>query len=328
MRLTIAEGAPCTLYFAMQDLRMLLAASLLLTACSRSPAGDKVLRKIARPSVADKIDQAVAQAYAPDGISLDGAQRRRIGMKIWQNESAGKVSGLTHWNEGGVSSLRIGHFIWYPRGFNGRWTETWPEFVGFARDRASGAFRHGPPADCPNNRAAFNATSTGAAHRPRRWLAANIDVQTEFIMAKSRAALPRIMAAAPAGQRARIKANYGKVAATEWHLRLIDYVNFKGDGTIRERYNGQGWGLMWVLMEMGMSLPGSCGKEFAAAAKRRLDLRVLNSPPRVGKSAGLPAGTTGATLRDGPRAAPTFTSHGSGITRAPMTFRFRTFRCL
>ena len=276
----------------MQDLRMLLAASLLLTACSPGPqAGDKVLRKIARtPPVADKIDQAVAQAYAPDGVSLDGAQRRRIGMKIWQNESAGKVSGLTHWNEGEeFPSLGIGHFIWYPRGFNGRWTETWPEFVRFARDRGiRGIPATALLADCPwNNRAAFQRDFNGSALTGlRRWLAANIDVQTEFIMAKSRAALPRIMAAAPAGQRARIKANYGKVAATpNGTYALIDYVNFKGDGTNpRERYNGQGWGLMWVLMEMGDVPAGqAAAREFAAAAKRRLDLRVLNSPPARGE---------------------------------------------
>ena len=211
-------------------------------------------------------------------------------MKIWQNESGGKVSGLTHWNEGEeFPSLGIGHFIWYPRGFNGRWTETWPEFVRFAQGRGL----QGIPStallpDCPwNSRAAFQRDFQGAALTGlRTWLAANIDVQTAFIMAKSRAALPRIMAAAPRAQRARIQANYGKVATTPNGVyALIDYVNFKGDGTNpRERYKEQGWGLMWVLMDMREVSPGqAAAREFAAAAKRRLDLRVRNSPPARGE---------------------------------------------
>ncbi|MDG1976339.1 MAG: hypothetical protein P8I39_07365, partial [Akkermansiaceae bacterium] len=60
-------------------------------------------------------------------LKLTAAQKSSIGQKIWQNESAGKVTGLTHWNDGEeFPSLGIGHFIWYPGGFNGRWSETWP----------------------------------------------------------------------------------------------------------------------------------------------------------------------------------------------------------
>ncbi len=290
--LAIAEGQACTLNFAMQDLRLLLAASVVFTACSPvDRAGNKPLQKNAgTPPVVRRIDEAVAQAQAPGGVPLDGVQRRRIGMKIWQNESAGKVAGLTHWNEGEeFPSLGIGHFIWYPSGFNGRWTETWPEFVAFARNRGV----RGIPSsallpDCPwNDRGSFQRDFNGKVLTAlRNWLAANIDVQTEFIMAKSRAALPRIMAAAPADQRTRIRNNYGKVATTPNGVyALIDYVNFKGDGTNpRERYGGQGWGLMWVLMDMRTVSAGQdAAREFAAAAKRRLDLRVRNSPPERGE---------------------------------------------
>jgi len=66
----------------------------------------------------------------PSAIKLSTSQKSAIGRKIWQNESAGKVTGLTHWNDGEeFPSMGIGHFIWYPKGFNGRWTETFPEFV-------------------------------------------------------------------------------------------------------------------------------------------------------------------------------------------------------
>ena len=94
------------------------------------------------------------------------------------------------------------------------------------------------------------------------------------------------MAAAPANQRARIRTNYSKVATTsQGTYALIDYVNFKGDGTNpTERYKGQGWGLMWVLMEMRDVPSGqAAANEFAAAAKRCLDRRVRNSPPARGE---------------------------------------------
>ena len=276
----------------MQDLRLLLVAALLFTACSPTErAADKALRKIAHtPPVARKINRAVSQAYPPQGVTMNGVQQRAVGMKIWQNESGGKLNGLTHWNEGEeFPSLGIGHFIWYPRGFDGRWTETWPEFVKFAQSRG---VRGIPlPAllpDCPwNNRGTFQRDFNGKVLTAlRSWLAANIDVQTEFIMAKSRAALPRIMAAAPPAHRTRITVNYDKVATTPNGIyALIDYVNFKGDGTNpRERYKGQGWGLMWVLMDMADVSPGqAAAREFAAAAKRCLDLRVKNSPPVRGE---------------------------------------------
>lgn len=224
------------------------------------------------------------------GASLSAAQRRAIGLKIWQNESGRKVEGLTHWNEGEeFPSLGIGHFIWYPKGFNGRWTETFPEFVRYAQSRGV----EGIPGaallpDCPwNSRASFYKDFGGQRLSGlRKWLAGNVSLQTDFIMAKSRAALPKVLAAAPANQRARIRANYEKVATTpNGTYALIDYVNFKGDGTNpREQYKGQGWGLMWVLMDMRAAPAGqAAAREFAASAKRRLDLRVKNSPPARGE---------------------------------------------
>ena len=163
---------------------------------------------------------------------------------------------ITHWNEGEeFPSLGIGHFIWYPRGFDGRWTETFPEFIRYAQSRG---VRDIPPTallpDCPwNSRTEFYRDFKGAELTAMRgWLSRTVNLQTDFIMAKSRAALTEMLSAAPADQRHRVEGNYHKVATTPNGVyALIDYVNFKGSGTNpRERYNGQGWGLMWVLMEM------------------------------------------------------------------------------
>ena len=271
----------------MQELSFTLAISLLVISCS--PDQTTYENPAQNSSGIPRLQKDLARNY-PAGVTLNGAQRKSVGMKIWQNESGGKISGLTHWNEGEeFPSLGIGHFIWYPARFNGRWTETWPEFVKFAQNK--GVRGIPSPAllpDCPwNNRVVFQRDFNGKALTAlRSWLVSNIDVQTEFIMAKSRAALPQIMAAAPASQRTRIEANYGKVGSTPNGIyALIDYVNFKGDGTNpRERYKGQGWGLMWVLAEMRPVPRGqAAAREFAAAAKRCLDRRVQNSPPDRGE---------------------------------------------
>lgn len=222
-------------------------------------------------------------------VTLTAAQKASIGRKIWQNESGGKVSGLTHWNDGEeFPSMGIGHFIWYPKGFDGRWTETWPEFVRFATSKGKRLPPVAYSTDCPwPNKRAFQRDFNGAQLVGlRKWLSSNIGIQTEFISHKSRAALPKILATAPAADRAKIQRNYDKVATTSNGVyALVDYVNFKGDGTNpRETYAGQGWGLKWVLMDMrSVSAGQTAAREFSAATKRRLHLRIKNSPPARGE---------------------------------------------
>lgn len=220
---------------------------------------------------------------------LNAAQKSAIGRKIWQNECAGSVTGLTTWNPGEeFPSLGIGHFIWYPAGFKGRFNETWPQFVAFAKKRganlpAVALEKHSPW----NSKAEFQQDFNGPRLTAlRKWLAANVTVQTDFIIARSRAALPKMLAAAPASEKARIEQNYHKVATTpQGTYALIDYVNFKGEGILTtERYNGRGWGLLQVLGEMRDVPSGAAAAtEFAAAAKRALSRRIVNSPPARGE---------------------------------------------
>lgn len=221
--------------------------------------------------------------------NLSPAQKAAIGRKIWQNECAGSVSGLTTWNAGEeFPSLGIGHFIWYPKGFRGRFEESWPKFAAFAKERGSqpppvALERHSPWRTKAEFQRDFNGPRLTSL---RKWLAGNVALQTDFIIARSRAALPKILAAAPPAERARIEANYHKVAATpQGTYALIDYVNFKGEGTnTAERYQGRGWGLLQVLGEMKNTPAGpAAASEFAAAAKRVLSRRIANSPPARGE---------------------------------------------
>lgn len=220
---------------------------------------------------------------------LSDGQKAVIGKKIWQNECAGSVAGLTTWNAGEeFPSMGIGHFIWYPAGFKGRFEESWPSFVAFARQRGADLPAVALEAHSPwRTKAEFQKDFKSARMTAlRNWLAGNVGLQTDFIIARSRAALAKILAAAPASEKERIEANYQKVSTTsQGTYALIDYVNFKGDGTqVSERYNGRGWGLLQVLGEMKDVPPGTAAAtEFAAAAKRVLSRRIANSPPERGE---------------------------------------------
>jgi len=230
-----------------------------------------------------------AKPLPPAATPLSDTQKTAIGRKIWHNECAGTVDGLTTWNAGEeFPSLGIGHFIWYPAGVRGRFNETWPQFVAFAKQRGLA-----PPAVALEavspwaSKAEFQKAFQGPRMTGlRNWLAAQVAVQTDFIVARSRSALPKVLAAAPASERARIEANYRKVAATpNGTYALIDYVNFKGDGSLAsESYQGVGWGLLQVLAGMGEVAAGQpAAAEFAASAIRVLARRIANSPPERGE---------------------------------------------
>lgn len=221
-------------------------------------------------------------SVATTQTKLSASQQAAIGRKIWQNESGGSVNGLTAWNDGeAFPSLGIGHFIWYPSGKSGPFTESFPQFVAYAKRQGAN-----PPAvafspGCPwPTKAAFQRDFNGAQLTGlRNWLAANVPLQTEFIIAKSRASLPKILQAAGTDA-ARVKANYDRTATSaSGQYALIDYVNFKGEGiNPSERYQGQGWGLLQVLQEMrGTGSGQAAANEFSRAAKAVMARRVANS---------------------------------------------------
>lgn len=229
-------------------------------------------------------------AWAQDPITLSPEDRLKLGQRIWANECGGRIDGLTSWNAGEeFPSLGIGHFIWYPADFQGPFEESFPGLIAFAQQRGAtpppiALQRHAPW----RSKAEFEAARQSPEMRAlRQWLAHSIGLQTDFIVRRSLAALEKMKAVAPADDRERLERNYRKVASTSNGVyALIDYVNFKGEGTNpKERYQGQGWGLMWVLLEMKEVPSGQpAAREFAAAAKRVLDRRIRNSPPERGES--------------------------------------------
>ena len=222
--------------------------------------------------------------------ALSDSQALEIGRRIWKNECAGTVSGLTSWNKGEeFPSLGIAHFIWYPAGRTGPFEESWPGLARFLKTQ-------GVPVEdwmlgaCPwKNRDAFMADLDGPRLTAlRAMLSKTVAAQARYAAMRMEAALPKMLAATTPAQRAKIETNFRRVAAEPLGFyALMDYVNFKGEGVNpAERYNGQGWGLLQVLETMpatGKALP-----EFARAADAVLTRRVQNAPPARNEAKWLP----------------------------------------
>src|SRR5688572_7441084 len=75
---------------------------------------------------------AAILAVETAAFGLSDSELDRIGRRVWQNECGGRRDGLTSWNVGeDFASLGIGHFIWYPKGMDGPFEESFPKLVRF-----------------------------------------------------------------------------------------------------------------------------------------------------------------------------------------------------
>ena len=223
-------------------------------------------------------------------VGLSDAQALEIGRRIWKNECAGTVNGLTAWNAGEeFASLGIAHFIWYPEGKRGPFEESFPKLATYlaAQGVRTPGWIHGA---CPwKTRTKFMTDfQSPRMLQLRELLKTTIARQARFAALRLEQALPKMLAAASATERERIKVNFYHVAGERLGLyALMDYVNFKGEGVNpAERYHAQGWGLLQVLEAMpvaGPPLPA-----FVKAADQVLTRRVANSPPSRNESKWLP----------------------------------------
>ena len=217
-------------------------------------------------------------------VQIPPATAAKIGQRIWQNECGGTVAGLTSWNGGeAFASLGIGHFIWYPAGGKQTYQESFPGLVRHMTARGVPVPRWLAAAKaCPwPDRAAFNAARNSPEMQElRALLARTVPVQAEYAAQRSVGSLPKILSALPPKERQGVAAKFNALAATGSGLYcLMDYVNFKGEGTNpAERYKGQGWGLLQVLQAMPGVQPANAPVAFSAAAKQVLGRRIANAP--------------------------------------------------
>ena len=219
--------------------------------------------------------------------ALTATQTQWIGERIFANECNLKIPCLTSWNEGeDFPSLGIGHFIWYRSGQQEAFVESFPALLAYY-DSQNITLPLWLDA-LPNRAAPWQNKAQFAAEfdderlsELRDFLYRTREIQVQFIINRMQQSLPSLITHAQ--QPSSVEALFYEVANSSAPLgmyALIDYVNFKGEGTSnKERYAGQGWGLLQVLETLASTRDGTeLMPQFAQSARAVLARRVANAP--------------------------------------------------
>lgn len=216
---------------------------------------------------------------------LSHAEALTIGNKIWQNESGRSKNKLAFWNEKeSFPSFGIGHFIWLTKNSPSSFVETFPALIRFFQQKnISIPAWLDAKSECPwaSRKAFYAPENNDKLDQLRNLLESTIEAQTEFIITRLYESIPKLEQYAARENKKSIIPNFYKLAQTTDGLyALIDYCNFKGDGTnLKEQYNGVGWGLVQVLD--GMDNQSDPITAFADSAKNILTRRVSLSPNKT-----------------------------------------------
>ena len=169
---------------------------------------------------------------------LTAEQTDWIGERIFANECNLKIPCLTSWNAGeDFPSLGIGHFIWYRNGQQEVFVESFPALLAFYEEKeikipewiAALPERHSP---WPDRVAFLSDLESPRMQTLRDFLNDTRGVQVEFIIQRMHASLPSLLAHTQ--QPEAVRAVFEEIAASSPPMgmyALIDYVNFKGEGT-------------------------------------------------------------------------------------------------
>jgi hypothetical protein len=243
----------------------------------------------ARKSSPAASDLAVPQLVLPGDLA------KKIGQKIWLNETGGKTDAITSWNANEeFASIGIGHFIWFPVGKWLPFEESFPALLEYMRSKnvrlPAWLDQTQIPANPWTSRARFRKDSNSPQMTElRQFMLDTVAEQTQFMVARAQGAIEKILKTTPDGaEREHIVIQFTRVVrASEDFYPLIDYINFKGEGTNpneaamdKETGRRQGWGLKQVLLKMNgdSSDPKAVRAEFADAAQFVLQQRVRNIP--------------------------------------------------
>lgn len=242
------------------------------------------------PSPEEAVPVSVA---SPKTFEFSDEELMKIGRRIWQSECAVTVEGMTSWNQGeDFASLGIGHFLWFPEGRDAIFDESFPAVLDFMvvqgkesgipewiiRDRRG---KEWPSCPWPDRKEFISEFDGKRMVELRSFLEKTVPLQAEFLVARFRAALPKLLEEAGAGA-PEVEGRFGALAQSPGGaFAMIDYVNFKGEGTKKEeRYAGEGWGLLQVLQNMKADVPEEESPvfEFSRAAGRVLTKRTEDNP--------------------------------------------------
>ncbi|WP_410327893.1 hypothetical protein [Marinobacter sp.] len=229
-------------------------------------------------------------------LALKPSQLDWVGQKIFQNECAGRLDCLVHWNTGeAFPSLGIGHFIWYPQGVEGRFVESFPKLIQYMTQRQAPVpdwLVNLEPFDAPwvDREAFLKAEDSTRVAELREFLAGTQGLQAEFIFRRARESLEKVIQAAPRKRREGLRSSLEDLSSTPGGVyALMDYVNFKGEGLAEtERYQGEGWGLLQVLLTMEAGPDKTSLAAFREAAGEVLTRRAMNAENLIERERWLP----------------------------------------
>ena len=267
----------------MKKSKILLTALLVSCSLNSLSANLSASKKKSKP-----VQTSVSTEKKDIFANISRSELNAIGEKIFKNEAAGKKENLVYWNEGeNFPSLGIGHFIWYKQGEPGIFEESFPQLVEFLKSKNVKL----PKIMAENKYSPWKSREELINLQTKKipdsdieeltnFLYENKDLQIMFIFKRLESSLEKMLAVS--NDRENVRKQFYRVASSPNGLYpLIDYVNFKGEGTNpKERYNGQGWGLLQVLENMkGTETGKSALTEFSNSAKFVLQRRVNNSDP-------------------------------------------------
>ena len=199
-------------------------------------------------------------------ITISKKELDIVADKVFKNEAGGVKDNLVYWNTGeNFPSLGIGHFIWYKEKEKGIFEESFPPLAPWSGREELMKLKNQKNKDI---------------EELTEFLYKTKDIQIEFIFKRLEASLDKMLKASK--NKENVRKQFYRVANSPNGLYpLIDYVNFKGEGTNPdERYKGQGWGLLQVLENMkGTGSEKATLVEFSNSAKFVLQRRVDNSDP-------------------------------------------------
>lgn len=227
---------------------------------------------------------------------LSPPQLQWLGERIFQNECNAQFECLTSWNAGeDFPSLGIGHFIWYRQAQQERFEETFPSLLKHYQDAQYSLpdwlqQLHTPDSPWQSREQFLAEQNSPNMLELRQFLANTVDLQVDFIQQRLHTSLPTILTPLENRQRKAVETSFYQLASSHppyGMYAVIDYVHFKGTGTASsERYQGEGWGLLQVLLEMQtLKQPNSPASlaNFIDAATTVLERRVANAPPERGE---------------------------------------------
>ena len=216
-------------------------------------------------------------------ITLSESQITTLAHLIWQNEGAGKVENLSIWSKfEAFPSLGIGHFIWYPTDVKGPYIEQFPEMIGYLADNGiplPSWLNVNVPAPWKTREAFHLAFDGTQLSELRSLLKQTTTLQARFIIKRLERGIPAILNASSEREQVKLNKSFSLLTSTAaGTFALLDYINFKGEGiSEKERYQGKGWGLKQVLLNMPDQTDNAL-LSFALSADEVLTRRVKNAP--------------------------------------------------